>query len=100
MTSSLAVAAVSIDDGGFGVVLSYLQRHRITGLEVFLDPEQSLGSQFRDAEVSGALPLFGLPMTYFIDRDGKVLGYISGAVEWDSPDARLFVEALLAPPME
>jgi thiol-disulfide isomerase/thioredoxin len=94
--SDLAVAAVSIDEGGFAVVLPYLQRNQVTGLAVFLDPEQSLGSQFRDAEASGALPLFGLPMTYFIDRDGTVLGYISGAVEWDTQDARNFVDSLLS----
>ena len=96
----LAVAAVSIDEGGSGVVLPYLQHHKVSGLDVFLDPEQSLGSQFRDAEVSGGLPLFGLPMTYFIDRDGNVLGYISGAVEWDSQDARSFIEALVSPQKE
>lgn len=97
---NLAVAAVSIDEGGFGVVLPYLQRNQVTNLDVFLDPEQSLGSQFRDAEASGALPLFGLPMTYFIDRDGKVLGYISGAVEWDSQEARDFVDSLLSSPKD
>jgi thiol-disulfide isomerase/thioredoxin len=95
--SDLAVAAVSIDEDGFAVVLPYLRRNQVTDLDVFLDPEQSLGSQYRDAEASGALPLFGLPMTYFIDRDGRVLGYISGAVEWDSQDARSFVEAFLSP---
>jgi len=94
--NNLAVAAVSIDEGGFGVVLPYLRQNNVSNLDVFLDPEQSLGSQFRDAETAGALPLFGLPMTYFIDRDGMVLGYISGAVEWDSREARYFIESLLS----
>ena len=28
-----------------------------------------------------------LPISYLIDRDGLVVGYIVGAVEWDSPEA-------------
>jgi thiol-disulfide isomerase/thioredoxin len=94
--SRLAVAAVSIDTDGFTSVLPYLARYKVTGLDVFLDPEQSLGSQFRNAESAGALPLFGLPMTYFVDPDGAVLGYVSGAVEWDEEEARRFIGSLLA----
>jgi len=94
--NGLAIAAISIDEGGFTSVLPYLRQNEVAGLDVYLDPEQSLGSRFRDAESVGALPLFGLPMTYFIDRDGKVLGYISGAVEWDSNKARWFVDLLLS----
>jgi len=92
----LAVIAISIDEEGFTAVVPYLRRHGITDLTVLLDPQQSLGSRFLGSEASGSLPLFGLPMTYFIDRDGNVLGYISGAVEWDSSEARRFVDFLLS----
>jgi hypothetical protein len=92
----LAVVGVSIDEGGFADVLPFLRRHNINALDVLLDPEQSLGSRLRSSAPSGALPLFSLPMTYFIDRDGNVLGYISGAVEWDSGEARDFLAFLLS----
>jgi len=32
-------------------------------------------------------PLPGLPISYPIDRNGLVVGYNIGAVEWDSPEA-------------
>lgn len=94
--ADLGVIGISIDEEGFATVLPYLTRHGIADLTVLLDPEQSLGSRFLRSEVSGSLPLFSLPMTYFIDRGGNALGYISGAVEWDSSEARRFVDFLLA----
>src|SRR3546814_4716362 len=38
-----------------------------------------------------AFPLYGLPVTYLIDQDGLVVGYIVGAAEWDSPEALEFL---------
>src|SRR3546814_1285169 len=35
--------------------------------------------------------LYGLPVTYLIDQDGLVVGYIVGAAEWDSPEALEFL---------
>jgi len=36
-------------------------------------------------------PLYGLPISYLVDRKGLVIGYIVGAVEWDSPQAVNFL---------
>lgn len=94
--TDLAVVGISIDEAGFTSVLPFLSRHQIKTLDVLLDPEQSLGSRFLGSEQLGALPLFGLPTTYFVDRRGNVLGYISGAVEWDSEEARDFLNFLLS----
>lgn len=94
--TDLAVVGISIDEAGFTSVLPFLSRHQVKTLDVLLDPEQSLGSRFLGSERRGALPLYGLPMTYFVNRRGNVLGYISGAVEWDSEEARNFLNFLLS----
>lgn len=95
-SENVTVMEISIDQGGVLDVLPFLKKYGLAGSDVYLDPEQNLGSRFVRSKNTGAMPLFGLPMTYFIDRDGYVLGYISGAVDWDSPDARDFVDHLEA----
>lgn len=91
----LTVANVSIDEDGFSSVIPYIARIPIAHSRVFLDPAQQLGSRFVAGGAFGALPVLSLPMTYFVDRSGGVVGYISGAVDWDSPDSRRFVAHVL-----
>ncbi|MDE2467854.1 MAG: TlpA family protein disulfide reductase, partial [Bradyrhizobium sp.] len=55
------------------------------------DPDQRLGSLSTDHVSVGALPLWGLPITYIIDKHGNVVGYITGAAEWDSQKAQAFL---------
>lgn len=91
----LTVAAISIDEDGYSAVLPFLKRVPLTQIAIFLDPLQELGSRYLEGEKLGALPVLSLPMTYFIDRTGGVLGYVSGAVEWDSDEARVFLQYLV-----
>lgn len=85
--AELAVAAISIDAQS-SIVRGYLAEHRLTGLTVLLDPDQKLVSQAPARIEAGALRLRGLPVTYIIDKEGRVAGYIVGAAMWDSPEAR------------
>ena len=39
--------------------------------------------------------VWGPPTAYFIDRQGRLLGRIVGPRQWESPQARAFVQALL-----
>lgn len=96
----LAVVAVSIDSGGAGVVAPFLAAHHLTHLAVFLDPELRLGSRNLGRIAAGALPLRGLPISYIIDKKGRVAGYLVGAAQWDSPEARRFLDYFLHPPQE
>ena len=49
-------------------------------------------------EVTGKLyGVWGPPTAYFVDRKGRLIGRIVGPRDWSTPDARKFVEALLAP---
>lgn len=48
-------------------------------------------------EVTGKLyGVWGPPTVYFVDRKGQLIGRIVGPRDWSTPDARKFVEALLA----
>jgi thiol-disulfide isomerase/thioredoxin len=78
----LTVVALSIDEGDIDVPVSFVRRLGLTNLAVYQD--------FTGA-AANAFPLYGLPITYLIDRDGRVIGYIVGAVDWDSAEAVAFL---------
>jgi peroxiredoxin len=48
-------------------------------------------------EVTGRLyGVWGPPTVYLIDRQGQLVGRATGPRGWDSPQARKFIDALLA----
>jgi peroxiredoxin len=42
--------------------------------------------------------VWGPPTVYFIDKGGRLRGRVVGPRDWDTPQARTFVEAMLATP--
>jgi cytochrome c biogenesis protein CcmG/thiol:disulfide interchange protein DsbE len=42
--------------------------------------------------------VWGPPTVYFIDKQGRLRGRIVGPRDWDTPQARTFIEAMLATP--
>ena len=75
------VVALSIDDGPEPVA-RFFARSGLKTLAPYLDPNGTSARAFK---------LFGLPMTYLIDRRGRIRGYITGAVDWDSRAARALI---------
>lgn len=96
--SGLAVVALSIDRAGGVAVAPFAAAHGLTHLQLYLDPRQRLGSLTADRPYPEMLPLWSLPITYVIGRDGRVVGYLSGTVDWDSPQARGFLRYFLERP--
>ena len=82
----LAVLAISQDRGGAAVVNPFLARLDLQHLPVYLDATGALGRAFA---------LKGLPTTYVIDHDGRVLAGLVGPAEWDSPEALEFLRHYL-----
>lgn len=80
------VAAVSLDPvGRHDRARAFIARHPPLGF--YSDP--TFGSAV-------ALKAQGMPTTVIFDRDGRERARISGAAEWDSPEARSLIAALLA----
>jgi thiol-disulfide isomerase/thioredoxin len=84
------VVAVSVDREGNSVVSAFLERAGVKRLHPFLDPKGSVG--VRNAE-EGASPfvLYGMPISYVIDREGRPVGYITGEVDWTSDGGIAFL---------
>ena len=69
----------------------FLKRLGIVESRPFLDPlgriSKPVGSQTLTPFV-----LWGMPISYIIDPAGRLSGYITGEVEWNSQQGRAFLE--------
>ncbi|MCH9000009.1 MAG: TlpA family protein disulfide reductase [Proteobacteria bacterium] len=76
------VMALSIDEADMAVPVSFVRGLGLENLDVYLDFTGTIAKAF---------PLYGLPITYLIDRRGLIIGYLVGAADWDSPEAMKFL---------
>jgi len=84
----LTVLAVSFDRKGAEAVQPFVEELNLKNLQFVLDPKGQVVRQFL---------VGGLPTTYLIDREGKMVGGIEGPVEWDGPEALELIRYYLAP---
>ena len=83
----IAVLAVSEDRGGNKSVEPFIAKLGLKSVKIYIDPK---------SEVGHAFGVRGLPTSFLIDREGKVLGRVEGAAEWDSPEILGVLEPLLS----
>jgi thiol-disulfide isomerase/thioredoxin len=74
----LAIVVVSQDRGGDKVVAPFFTKLGLK-LETYLDPKSTVGHAFE---------VRGLPTTILIDREGRELGRVEGALDWDGAPAK------------
>lgn len=90
-TEGLAVLAVSEDRGGLKTVRPFLAELGIENLDLYLD---RAGQLLRDTKV------VGLPTTFIIDRQGRLVGGLQGPAEWQSDAAIKLIRYYLRQPGE
>jgi peroxiredoxin len=82
--------AVSIDQGIDEkirkLVKDFVQRHNLTFLNL-LDSKSEIATQFG---------VRGVPISFFINPQGKVVAYASGYRDWQSEDGRKVIEELIS----
>jgi cytochrome c biogenesis protein CcmG/thiol:disulfide interchange protein DsbE len=83
--SDFAMLAVSQDAKGAAVVLPYVRKHGYR-FEVLLDPQSKVAESY---DVSG------VPETFIIDRDGRIVAHHLGAFDWARQDVREALQELL-----
>ena len=86
----LRVLAVNVDNTAFAadpgaLVRSFIQEFGLT-FDVLLDP---------DNRIEAAFQVTGLPMTFVIDRRGRIRQRVMGAREWDAPAVQAEIRSLL-----
>lgn len=86
---------------GLVVIPLSLDRFEFKQLRAFVD-KQKLELPHLAQDSSGAfnraLVKNGVPLSYLIDREGKLTARYSGATNWMAPDMRTKIEAALAKP--
>ena len=83
------VVAISVDQGGMKPVEPFLTRYQLSTLTPYLNPDASLFWAFGEKT---------LPVTYLIGRDGRAVGRIEGAAEWDSAGGKRLIRHYLDQP--
>ena len=73
----ITVVAVSEDRGGSKTVEPFIDKLELKSIETYLDPKSTAERAFK---------VQGLPTSFLIDRQGRILGRVEGAAEWDSPE--------------
>jgi thiol-disulfide isomerase/thioredoxin len=81
------VVPLSIDRGGAERVKKFYDEIGVQHLAIYFDSSRT---------ANNALDVFGLPATLLIDRQGRELGRLSGAAEWDAPDMITFLKSIVA----
>ena len=90
----LKIVAVSVDQEGGGAdaygtpggdVAAFVKEHGLT-FSVWRQPSGDVGRDYRTS---------GVPESFLIGRDGRIVKKVVGATEWDSPDHVMLIRSLL-----
>jgi peroxiredoxin len=93
--AGVELLTVSTDERERGAVARYLARIGAAGLPVFLDPAgRGITAPYAGGESSPFTLAEGQPVTYAVDRQGGVRGYLLGEADWMSADALALLRAL------
>ena len=80
------VIAINSDRQGSKVAQPFLEKLGIQHLDIFIDKKLAIGR---------ALGVKGLPASFLISADGRVLGRLDGLAEWDTPETFALVQYYL-----
>jgi len=83
--TAFAMLAVSIDRQGVEAVKPFMQELQLT-FPALLDEKSEVARQYG---------LRGLPTTYLIDPEGRLIGAAVGGRDWDRPEAKALIAGLL-----
>ena len=85
----LQVVALSIDKGptALSAVKAFYASHGLRHLGVYNDPEGDAGFE---------LGVPGVPVTLLLDRQGREIGRLTGAAEWDGAEPLALIRRHLA----
>jgi peroxiredoxin len=81
---NIKVLAISIDSGGAKSVAAFMQKNNYN-MPALLDSRM---------QTMNKLGVSGIPVTFIVDRQGKVVAKANGQVDFDSPEFRDYVQRL------
>jgi thiol-disulfide isomerase/thioredoxin len=103
----LAILSVNLFDN-YNRIVSYVQSKGLT-FTVAYDPEKHLSVRSQtlasghctnfvvNPKSEAIYEIAGVPTTYVIDRNGRIVGHCSGMINWEQPPFPQLLESLLGP---
>ena len=80
------VVAISVDRDGVEKVTDFFNENKINNLEKFFDIKNSLAKE---------IDLYGVPTSFFVNKQGYLIGYYQGDMEWDNDTVIKFINYLI-----
>ena len=80
------VIAISVDRDGIEKVIDFFDENKISNLEKFFDIKNSLAKEMN---------LYGVPTSFFVNKEGDLIGYYQGDMEWDNDTVINFINYLI-----
>ena len=96
--SDFQVVAVSVDRDDARKVERFVRDRRARNLSVFLDPEAKIAHSQGSTDRQAPFALYGMPISYIINRSGRVEGYMMGEADWSSDAAKNLLAYYLQQP--
>lgn len=91
----IAIVPISIGKADVSEVRRFYEKHGLKNLDIYLDPELRTGYRSLDNPNNAEFALYGLPISYIVDARSRIQGYLIGGADWQSGEARRFVEYFL-----
>jgi thiol-disulfide isomerase/thioredoxin len=88
----LQVVAISMDRDGRAKVAPFVRGLNLRHLDIYLDPEGRIVRAADDDNPAVPFGRFGMPISYVIDRDGRIAGYVAGEADWTTEAARRLLD--------
>ena len=82
VTPDMIVVTIAQDQRGAAAVDPFLDAKGITSLPRFVDPDGKAGT---------ALEVQALPTTFLVDPQGRLIGKLENAADWNGEDARRLI---------
>lgn len=86
--NNLQVMAIALDREGRKTVAPFVRSLNLKHLAIYLDPEGRIARAGDEDNPAVPFARYGMPITYIIDRAGRIEGYIAGEADWTSDAAR------------
>ena len=80
------VLALAVDRGGAEKAQAFLDQVKASSLKLYID---------ETARTTAALRVVGMPTTILLDRQGREVGRLTGPAEWDTPEAKRLIKAVI-----
>ena len=71
------IVAVNEDRGGVASAKPFLEKLGTTNLALYVDSKMAMMRAFK---------VRGLPTSFLLDREGRIVGKLEGIAEWDAPE--------------